>query len=58
MMTESKTIVLLDVVVRGESFVGQSLFLGDQKWCNRRGRGLDFMGDDCVGRLTHASASF
>ena len=59
--------VLLDVVVvvvRGESFAPQSLFLGDQKWRNRRKRSLDCMeGDrkpptwisarvhDCVGRM-------
>ena len=49
--------VLLDVV-RGESFAPQSLFLGDQKWRNRRERGLDCMERVRVGRLTHASASF
>ena len=51
--------VLLDVVVRGESFAPQSLlFFGDQKWRNRRERGLDCMEGDRVGRLTYASASF
>ena len=37
--------VLLDVV-RGEWFAPQSLFLGDQKWRNRRERGLDCMEGD------------
>ena len=49
--------VLLDVVL-GESFAPQSLFLGYQKWHNRRERGLDYMEGDRVGRLTHASANF
>ena len=48
----------LDVVVRGESFLPQSLFIWDQKWRNHRERVLDCMEDDRVGRLTHASASF
>ena len=56
--------VQLDVVVLGESFVPQSLFLGDKKWRNRRERDLLCMeGDrylsieflqechDCVGRM-------
>ena len=30
--------VLLDAVIQDESFAHQSLFLGDQKWCNRRER--------------------
>ena len=38
--------VLLDVVVRGESFASHSLFLGDQKWRNRRERVLDCMEGD------------
>ena len=50
--------VLLDVIVRGESLAPQSLFLGDQKWRNRRKRGLDCMGSERVGRLRHVSASF
>ena len=50
--------VLIDVVVRGESFVPQRLFLGDLKWRNRRERGMDCMEGDRIGRLTHASASF
>ena len=49
--------VLLDVVVRSESFVPESLFLGEQKWRKRRERGLDCMEGDLVGRLTHASAN-
>ena len=32
--------LLLDVVVRGESFAPK-IFSGDQKWRNRRRRGLD-----------------
>ena len=32
-------------------------FLGDQKWRNRRERGLDCMEGGRVGRLTHASDS-
>ena len=50
--------VLLDVVVRGESFVPQSLFYGNQIWRNRRERGLDCMEVDRDERLTYASASF
>ena len=50
--------VLLDVVVRGESFAPQSLFLGDQKKRNGRDRDLDCMEGDRVGRLTHSSVSF
>ena len=37
--------VLLDVVVRGESFALRA-FLGDQKWRNRMERGLDCMEGD------------
>ena len=37
--------VLLDVIVRDESFAPQA-FLGDQKWRNRRERGLDCMEGD------------
>ena len=38
--------ILLDVVIQGESFAPQSLFLEDQNWHNRRERGLDFMEGD------------
>ena len=38
--------VQLDVVVRGESFALQSLFVGDQTWRNLRERGLDCMEGD------------
>ena len=54
----------VDVVIRGESFASQSLFLGDQKWHNRRERGLgvwrvtenlplEFLQEcrDCVGHI-------
>ena len=50
--------VLLDVVVRGESFIPWSLFIGDRKWRNCRERGLDCIKGDRVGRLTHACNSF
>ena len=40
--------VLLDVVVRGESFASHSLFLGDQKWRNRRERGRDCVEGDLL----------
>ena len=55
---EPVTHVLVDVVARGESFAPSEPFLGDQKWRNRRERGLDCMEGDRFGRLTHASASF
>ena len=48
--------VLLDVVVPVDSFAPSEPFLGDQKWRNRRERGLDCMEGDRVGRLTYASA--
>ena len=38
--------VLLDVVVQGESSAPQSLFLGDQKWSNRKESGLEDMEGD------------
>ena len=38
--------VLLDLVVRGESFAPQSLCLEDQKWRNRREGGVDCMEGD------------
>ena len=38
--------VLLDVIIQGELFAPQSIFLGDQKWHNRRERGLDCMEGD------------
>ena len=43
--------------VRSESFAPPSL-LGDQKWRNRRERGLDCMEGDRVGRWTHAFSSY
>ena len=38
--------VLLDVVVRDESFAPSEPFSGDQKWRNRRERDLDCMDGD------------
>ena len=50
--------LLSDVIVRGESFAAQCLFLGDQNWRDHREEGLECMKGDRVGRLTHAYASF
>ena len=41
--------ILLEIVVRGESFAPQSLFRG-KKWRNRRERVLDCMEGDRIGR--------
>ena len=41
--------VLLDVVVRGESFPLRAFSRGP-KWANRRERGLDCMEGDLIGR--------